>query len=977
MPDILVIVVCTDDLTKCRKVLLPHSKTMGEVKKELCEMFEIDEETTRMYDYFGNKPHELLNDEELLVKEAKLLQDNLILLERPLKNGKYVVKISRPRGRRYFGMERENAIRGSAPEISGAVGLQNIGNTCYMNSTLQCLSNIPMLREYFTSEEYKDDINLENPLGYKGKLAKAYGNIMKMMWGDSGDVCIPYGFKRIISEIKPQFAGYLQHDSQELLSSILEVLHEDLNRITAKPSTEAVMGNGRPDEEVAVEAMSVYKLRDDSKIVDLFTGLFKSTVRCPDATCGNVSVTFDPYMILPLPLKGAEDETQQLHIIFVPEDDWGKVSKFNIVVPKHGPIYTLRQAIASIRDIPLDHVLLCRVKRSRVVYPYKDHDDIAILSSSDTLVAYENKFAEVATRNLIEFEYLSMDWRRGLAAEKEVQLKDQDEDDEDSDYGFERVQELSDLEKVASGKGSTKQEEGEGKEEKEDKPLGFVGCPWVAGDVWIGSYAFEDSAQVARVEVEEVEKTEDGKFKVKVVFDTKVDTDHDRDHWFTQTAFDATGIYEPREGAIPPQQPARVKKKGSKSKVPRIFNRNGKKKGMDEDKEEKEKKEEEVPSFDDECLKHGDIEFKPIGEPIYFEAPSPNTYSDATEEREPLVVVGSVDHEHLRFWGGVKNAYGNPRGEFFLYRLRSFNWETTLAPRVVSKRKSTKIKRSVGDELRSLGGELPGLLRHRPKIFSLDYYFVNMAHRKGSRHYGHKLDRFLYVPVMTIVKGKEVTEEEFFASVSNNFSKLMKEPESEEVSEEEFYESFDLVRATENFETHRRRSHIQSLCVGDNLGVDSDDRLILGEDEENNGMVHITIQWNENCPFSHAIRTELLEVPHVAPSMDIDYALGLFGKEEKLSAFNSWYCRKCKQHQEAYKMLELWSVPPVLVVQFKRFSQEEGRNRADKLETLVDYPVNNLDMTKYVRSKESKENGHYDLIGVSCHHGALGMVSRV
>lgn len=984
MPDILVQVVCSEDLETCRKVLLPHSKTMGEVKKELCEMFEIDEETTRMYDYFSNKPHELFNDPDLKVKDAKLLQENLILLERPLKNGKYVVKLRKQYyARRHLGMEREDILRGSAPETTGAVGLQNIGNTCYMNSTLQCLSNIPLLREYFTSENYKTDINKDNPLGYKGKLAKAYGSLMKMMWEDGGDVCAPYGFKKIIADIKPEFAGFLQHDSQELLSCILDGLHEDLNRITVKPATEAVVGNGRPDEEVADEALAVYKQRNDSKITDLFTGLFKSTVRCPDELCGNISVTFDPYMILPLPLKGAEDETQQLHIIYVPEDNWGRVSKFNVVVPKHGPIFTLRKAIANVKGVPSDHVLLCRIKRSKAVYPYKDHDDIAMLSSSDTLIAYENKLAEMATRNTIEYEFLYMSWRRGLTADKEARLQDEEDDEEDSDYGFERVGELSELEKAAKGKAEEEKKDEEGEEEVEDKPLGFVGCPWVAGDVWIGNYAFEDSAQVARIEVENVEKTEDGKFKVKVVFDTKVDTDQDREHWFTQTAFDATGIYEISEDPLPPQQPERVKKKGSKSNVNRkvtsFFNRGGKKKaaGGEEGKAEKKEEEEQVPTFDDECLKHGSVEFKPIGEPIFFEARSPNSYSDSSEEREPVVVYGSVDHEHLRFWGSVKNVYGNPRGEFFLYRLRSFNWETTLEPRKAGKRKSTKLKRAVGDELRSLGGDVPGLIVPRPKVFSLEYYFVNMAHRKGARQYGHRLDRFMYVPVMTIIKGKLVTEEDFYKYVFTNFKKLLKEPESEEVNEEELQESFDLIRANDSFETHRRRGNIEALCVGDDIVADSDDRLVLGQDDENNGMVFLTIQWTENCPFEHAIRTELLEVPNTAPTMDIDYALGLFGQEEKLNAFNSWYCRKCKQHQEAYKKLEIWSVPPVLVVQFKRFSQEEGRNRADKLETLVDYPAYNLDMTKYVLSKEGKEKGKYDLLAVSCHHGSLGMVSRL
>ena len=54
------------------------------------------------------------------------------------------------------------------------------------------------------------------------------------------------------------------------------------------------------DEEGARQSWDAWKLRNDSKIVDLFSGQFKSTVQCP--SCNKVSVTFDPFMVLSLPL---------------------------------------------------------------------------------------------------------------------------------------------------------------------------------------------------------------------------------------------------------------------------------------------------------------------------------------------------------------------------------------------------------------------------------------------------------------------------------------------------------------------------------------------------------------------------------------------------------------------------------------------------------------------------------------------------
>ena len=59
----------------------------------------------------------------------------------------------------------------------GLVGLQNLGNSCFMNSTLQCLSNVPILRDYFASGRFVDEINRQNPLGQEGKLAESFGHV--------------------------------------------------------------------------------------------------------------------------------------------------------------------------------------------------------------------------------------------------------------------------------------------------------------------------------------------------------------------------------------------------------------------------------------------------------------------------------------------------------------------------------------------------------------------------------------------------------------------------------------------------------------------------------------------------------------------------------------------------------------------------------------------------------------------------------
>lgn len=93
--------------------------------------------------------------------------------------------------------------------------------------------------------------------------------------------------QQTIGRFAPSFIGYQQHDSQELLAFLLDGLHEDLNRIRKKPYVEMPDFDGKPDAEVALASWDYHKARNDSIIVDLFQGQFKSRLVCPD--CKKVS----------------------------------------------------------------------------------------------------------------------------------------------------------------------------------------------------------------------------------------------------------------------------------------------------------------------------------------------------------------------------------------------------------------------------------------------------------------------------------------------------------------------------------------------------------------------------------------------------------------------------------------------------------------------------------------------------------------
>jgi ubiquitin carboxyl-terminal hydrolase 4/11/15 len=104
--------------------------------------------------------------------------------------------------------------------------------------------------------------------------------------------------------------------------------------------------------------------------------------------------------------------------------------------------------------------------------------------------------------------------------------------------------------------------------------------------------------------------------------------------------------------------------------------------------------------------------------------------------------------------------------------------------------------------------------------------------------------------------------------------------------------------------------------------------------------------------------------------ISLDDCLAEFEKEEILSEQDTWYCPRCKEHRRASKKFDLWKTPDILAVHLKRFSSAGWRR--EKLDVLVDFPIEGLDLTHRVIDKEDGRQEIYDLIAVDDHWGGLG-----
>uniref|UniRef100_A0A671K5B5 Ubiquitin carboxyl-terminal hydrolase n=1 Tax=Sinocyclocheilus anshuiensis TaxID=1608454 RepID=A0A671K5B5_9TELE len=187
----------------------------------------------------------------------------------------------------------------NSKSAQGLVGLRNLGNTCFMNSILQCLSNTQSLRDYCLHNSHRRDLN--NNSRTNTALMEEFAKLIQTMWTSSSSEAVsPSEFKTQIQRYAPRFVGYNQQDAQEFLRFLLDGLHNEVNRVTVRPRGNMEDFDHLPDEEKGKKMWTKYLEREDSKIVDLFVGQLKSSLTCSE--CGYCSTVFDPFWDLSLPI---------------------------------------------------------------------------------------------------------------------------------------------------------------------------------------------------------------------------------------------------------------------------------------------------------------------------------------------------------------------------------------------------------------------------------------------------------------------------------------------------------------------------------------------------------------------------------------------------------------------------------------------------------------------------------------------------
>ncbi|KAI1808420.1 UCH-domain-containing protein [Daldinia bambusicola] len=792
---------------------------------------------------------------------------NLTVQNRNTKSGR-----TSPVSQGYFTRGRTKS--GRTP---GCVGLANLGNTCYMNAALQCVRSVEELTKYFLSGEWELELNKENVLSHNGDVAAAYAHLLKEIYKDStpGSVS-PRQFKTTIGRYSTGFSGYGQQDSQEFLGFLLDGLQEDLSRIKKKPyiekpdSTDEMVNDPAAIREMADKVWDITKKRDDSVIGDLFTGLYKSTLVCPE--CRKVSITFDPFnnLTLPLPVENKWNHT----VKFFPLND--RPVDIRVELDKHASIKSLKQFLSIKTGVPAERLFGAEEWKGKF---YKYYADVS--AASEEIGQNDNPwFFELEAKPTNYGSKPQKQQKYGVAVRS---LVDEEEHNASASWNDEQAEKLL-------------------------VPV-FHRRPVVSKSSFQHNKWTQGCAPFFIIVTPEEAKSEDAirrKVLEKIVTLTKSpafargeDSEGSDNTDLEIIAGSDTGSSN-EDGEVKSTPGKQFCHKRPAWTAPGSF----------------------LPShlqnLFEICIYSESGAWLPTGmNNISDDKPYPRLSvrippESSSEDQGDNVTNGTASNEE-------SSSDEAPRQSTEQSFTRMQDESDDDDPSPVIKPNHHRAKQN---------GRAKGKNKQQQKH--------NKPHKIYGKGGGKKKLR---------QQQRQSKEKQHHTELEETFNVGEPGPDGG-----------PLIRLRE------------ALII--DWYEDAYDTVFT--DSSASSSVNSLATWLscETLPDPELDKVQATRTRRRKNGITLEACLDEFEREEILSEQDMWYCPRCKEHRRASKKFDLWKTPDILVIHLKRFSSSGFRR--DKLEVLVDFPLENLDITSRVLQKEDGKQEVYDLIGVDCHWGGLG-----
>ena len=193
------------------------------------------------------------------------------------------------------------------------IGLKNVGATCYMNATLQCLSQIYHLAEYFKNNQQVNNVIVNYKYKKELCLTESFKILIDNLWpqyynsnhqkNSNNYYYAPYDFKDKISKMNPLFEGAQANDAKDLVNYIIMTLHEELNIYKKNNNNNAIINPNLQNNQMYIfnNFMNTFFKENKSIISDIFYGIHHTTTLCKQ--CKILKHNFEAYFFLTFPLE--------------------------------------------------------------------------------------------------------------------------------------------------------------------------------------------------------------------------------------------------------------------------------------------------------------------------------------------------------------------------------------------------------------------------------------------------------------------------------------------------------------------------------------------------------------------------------------------------------------------------------------------------------------------------------------------------